>query len=267
MVNQLLQIDSQKPLFKNFSFWFLALLPILVGVVLGLIVWINYSPLYTPEGYDRFLAISKLPIGVMGLTFPFTAIYVYQYKSKQDTNNSFILKERELINKFDSKISSLSNLTLSLTLLNKRLCALESLREEKREPIESVVDSAFAIYSDWIDLLKGGDYLSLLASEQDLVEEIESHLIALRIIINNPQKKHWSGNFKAACRALKILSYKVSINIGYVHTKRYQEVNELRKNYGLLPDDITAIEKADSDKVKQYENSISNIRTSAQACN
>ncbi|EJG0999336.1 hypothetical protein C4G52_RS20720 [Vibrio parahaemolyticus] len=262
MAIHIFSVDSQKPLFKNFSFWFWALLPITLGIAFGLAVWPNYTLSFTPEGYDRFLTISKLPIALMGLTFPSSAIYVYQYKSKQDTENNYMSKEREITNTFDSKLDAISSLTLSLNLLKKRLSAVEHLREKKIEPIESIIDTALTIYMDWIELLKNNQYMTILNPDQVLVDEIESRFLALRFIINNPKKQFWSHDFKDTCKLLEILSYKTLINFHHTHTQRYYEINSLRKSYGLTPCDITKIEQLDKSKVFQYENRIAEIRKS-----
>ncbi|ELV8627289.1 hypothetical protein QNF03_004016, partial [Vibrio cidicii] len=230
MATHIFSIDSHKPLFKNFSFWFWACFPIIVGLGLGLAVWTNYTLSFTPEGYDRFLSISKLPIALMGLTFPFSAIYVYLYKSKQDTENNYMSKEREIINRFDAKLDAISSLTLSLSLLKKRLCAVEYSREMKIEPIESTLDTAFTIYIDWTELLKNNQYISILNCEQALVDQIESKLLALRSILNNPKKQIWSGDFKDICVSLEILSYKTLVNFHNTHTQRYYQINILRKS-------------------------------------
>lgn len=260
MAIHIFSIDSQKPLFKNSSFLFWALLPIALGLSLGLAVWSNYTLSFTPEGYDRFLSISKLPIALMGLTFPSSAVYVYQYKSKQDTENHYMSNKKELTNRIDSKLDAISSLTLSLILLEKRLGVVEHLRETKIEPIESIIDTAFTIYMDWTELLKNNQYMTILNREQVLVDDIESKFLALRFIINNPKKQFWSRDFKDTCKLLEILKYKTLINYHNTHTQRYYEINALRKSYGLTPCDITEIEQLDKSEVFQHENRIAEIR-------
>ncbi len=259
MAINIFSVDSQKSLFKNFSFWFWALFPIALGLSLGSTVWSNYTLSFTSEGYDRFLTISKLPIALMGLTFPLSAIYVYHYKSKQDTENNYMSKEREITNRFDSKLDAISSLTLSLNLLRRRLGAVEHIREMRIETIDSIVDTAYIIYVDWTELLKNNQYMSILNSEQALVEEIESKLLALRFILNNPRKQFWSGDFKDICKLLEILNYKTLINFHNTHTQRYYQINVLRKSYGLTPYDIKEIERLDKGKVFQYESIISEV--------
>lgn len=246
-------IDTNKSLFNNLSFWFWSLLPTTIGLMLGIIVWVDYTFSLTLEAYDRFLEISKLPLALMGLTFPASAIYVYQYKSRQDSLSAYMLKEQEILKQYDSKLDNLASLTLSLDLLKKRLSAMEDLRKQNIEPIDSIIDSALLLYMDWIDLLKSNQYISLLNREQDLVDGIESRLLALRIIVNSPKKSCWAGNFKNVCSLLNILTYKVKINFHKTHTKRYHEINDLRKHYHIKPDDISILEKNDRDIISKYE--------------
>ncbi|WP_217511857.1 hypothetical protein [Vibrio metschnikovii] len=108
-------VNHKKPLFKNGLFWIFTLSPLIAGTLLGLSVWVDYCLSFTPESYSNFLNISKLPLGVMSLTFPISGVFIVHYTSKQKSENLFILE----VDKLDSYINKSDEIRSLLKSLKK----------------------------------------------------------------------------------------------------------------------------------------------------
>ena len=91
-MKNLFKINPFKPIFKNWTFWFWLLAPLVIGLYIGRLIWIELDLSLTLKGYQSFLEFSKLPFSIMGLTFPCVGIYIFQYKSMQ--SSEIILRDK-----------------------------------------------------------------------------------------------------------------------------------------------------------------------------
>lgn len=69
---------TKQPLFWGAIFW-----PASASLALGSKVWLNRTLDFSPNGYETFIEISKLPLGVLALTIPVTAVIAAIHRSIQ----------------------------------------------------------------------------------------------------------------------------------------------------------------------------------------
>lgn len=65
-----ISLDPTKGLEKQPVFWVLTFSPVLLALYLGYPVWSEYTFSRTTQAYEKFLEVSKLPIGISSLTIP-----------------------------------------------------------------------------------------------------------------------------------------------------------------------------------------------------
>lgn len=115
-----LHLDAQKPLYRHLWFWVAALTPILVGISLGLPIWLEYSFSLSQAGYETFLEISKLPLYVMAPAVPLGMVVAAFHKTKQtaeqlrqtESSNNFknyLEHKKEFIDKIKPNIPYIQN--------------------------------------------------------------------------------------------------------------------------------------------------------------
>ncbi|ENL8515676.1 hypothetical protein AB6H97_002712 [Providencia rettgeri] len=67
------KIDA-KPLTQQTLFWLAILIPIVSFIYFGLFAWWGKTPVFSAHGFERFIKISTLPLGLLSLAIPFTAV-------------------------------------------------------------------------------------------------------------------------------------------------------------------------------------------------
>lgn len=68
---------------KQLLFWMAVLIPVIYFVEFGSIAWTDYKPSLDKEGFDKFLEISKLPILLLSLSIPLTALVAKLHSTAQ----------------------------------------------------------------------------------------------------------------------------------------------------------------------------------------
>lgn len=64
-------------------FWVAIFLPVTLFIVFACISWIGSSPQWNYEGFNHFIDRSKLPLGLLALALPFTALVTSWHRSIQ----------------------------------------------------------------------------------------------------------------------------------------------------------------------------------------
>ncbi|MGV2937770.1 hypothetical protein ACIPUA_22540 [Providencia sp. AGC89] len=67
------KIDA-KPLTQQTLFWLAIVIPIVSFIYFGLFAWWGKTPVFSAHGFERFIKISTLPLGLLSLAIPFTAV-------------------------------------------------------------------------------------------------------------------------------------------------------------------------------------------------
>lgn len=64
-------------------FWIAMVLPVALFLIFGYLSWIGSSPQWDSKGFSHFIEISKLPLGLLTLAIPFTALVTSMHRSIQ----------------------------------------------------------------------------------------------------------------------------------------------------------------------------------------
>lgn len=65
---------NSEPLTKQALFWSSIRIPFISFIYFGIFSWVNYKFQFNQEGFNNFISISKLPLGLLSLCIPFVAI-------------------------------------------------------------------------------------------------------------------------------------------------------------------------------------------------
>ncbi|MDE1185463.1 MAG: hypothetical protein PW844_03115 [Pantoea sp.] len=74
---------SGKPLTSQYLFRQTLRVPVLSSIYFGLFCWYGYTPQFDAQGFEHFLEISKLPIGIFSLTIPLVIIVNNMHRTTQ----------------------------------------------------------------------------------------------------------------------------------------------------------------------------------------
>ncbi|WP_261991492.1 hypothetical protein [Pseudomonas sp. SC3(2021)] len=99
-------IDHSSLLRQGF-FWWAIIVPVLSFFYFGCFAWSGYSVSLDSEGFNEFVSISKLPMGLLSLSIPFVAIVVGVHRSIQTreqieatTNQIAITKKKNSLDEY-----------------------------------------------------------------------------------------------------------------------------------------------------------------------
>lgn len=91
------KIDA-KPLTQQTLFWLAIVIPIVSFIYFGLFAWWGKTPVLSAHGFERFIKISTLPLGLLSLAIPFTAVINNIHRTVQ-TNEQ--INQTKKKNEFD----------------------------------------------------------------------------------------------------------------------------------------------------------------------
>lgn len=80
---KLAALNPDYGLAKQLLFWMAILIPLVYFVEFGLIVWSDYKPSLDKAGFDTFIEISKLPVLLLSLAIPLTALVAKLHSTAQ----------------------------------------------------------------------------------------------------------------------------------------------------------------------------------------
>ncbi|EOC0054320.1 hypothetical protein ACI0YD_003881 [Cronobacter sakazakii] len=110
------------PLTKQYLFKQAIRIPCLLALFFGILSWIGHTPKFDNEGFNNFILISKLPIGILSLTIPFVAVVNNIHRTIQ-TNTQIEAAQSKNIS--DSYYSHFKYVTDYFSNLPKRTLDIE----------------------------------------------------------------------------------------------------------------------------------------------
>lgn len=245
IISNLFHINPKVSLFKNTSFWFGFLTPIFIGLLLGLNVWRNYDFDFSLDGYAIFMEISKLPFTVMSIAFPIIAIYMYEFKSKQNSLSLY----NDLMDKIDKDFVE----------SNRILCDIEFLVLRVRMHLSSFKTASSKNFSDkiranqfnlinelWTKCLTNSDYVNFFNSNHESTYLVDSTFLGLSYVMNDE-----SVNKNDLTRQISILDSTIShLDILHLQTK-VSKADNIISNFNLIKNESILLGLSPDDYSKQ----------------
>ncbi|QXN62328.1 hypothetical protein [Serratia fonticola] len=182
---KIFQLDERK-LSDQWLFRLAILVPLVISILLCIPLWLETSIDLSAKGYDKFLNLYKLPIGILSLSIPLVAIVAHIHRTiqtaeqiqttrKKNITDSFFSHHKFMIDAF-SKIPS-----RTITLSNQE--------------VEYKIEDPYHVYDN---LFKGSSYengivTTLITQIKDKIEKqlnsIEDCLFEARDGIEDKKKK------------------------------------------------------------------------------
>ncbi len=97
-----ISIHPDKGLWQQGPFWLSITYPLIAFLTFGIPVWGQFEPSITADGYANFLKISTLPLGLLALAIPFTAITSRFHSAQQTVTQITIAQTKNNLDAFYS---------------------------------------------------------------------------------------------------------------------------------------------------------------------
>lgn len=257
----LLSVNHRKPIFKNMSFWFWIFSPICLGGIMGSLIWLPLDFSLSSTGYIYFLEISKLPFGIMSLSFPSAGIYVVHYKSKQTSELILIDKIKELSCEKDKHESSLIALGVSVHRLKNHLSCLDDKLSKPTSSIDTINSEFDAIHMLWSDIYKEPKYSKALSVLYHHMEKTDAYFLGIRdSFFVNERDFFKKGMFSRVVSALDLIHLRILYSSSHCKSFYLQEIIRIKNLYGVLDfEDKTNLE-CEYKKMKEHDNEIEELK-------
>ncbi|MEI8703997.1 hypothetical protein [Pseudoalteromonas sp. B62] len=94
--------EKRKSLFSLTEFWLSILIPVVISLILGGVILLNSNLIldlsYT--GFNKFVEIYKIPLGVLALLFPLVALVASNHRSRQSAAQIKLGKSQNIFSNF-----------------------------------------------------------------------------------------------------------------------------------------------------------------------
>ncbi|MFJ3354562.1 hypothetical protein [Serratia liquefaciens] len=91
---------DERQLSHQWLFWLSILIPLLISLLLSIPLWLQTKINISAEGYDDFLRIFKLPIGVLSLSIPLVAIVAHIHRTIQTAKQIELTNQKNITDRF-----------------------------------------------------------------------------------------------------------------------------------------------------------------------
>lgn len=230
-------IDHYKPVTSNWLFWLLTATPAALGFVLGIIVWSAMEPSFTGTGYETFLRVGTLPLGLMGLAFPLGGIYGLVHKSKQLSQQ--ILDERlkrlyerslPVVNSIDAILVHLYRLRNHSHLLNDWIIGGKRDAEQIKKKLQIIIESWSSLYTEarFFPAMArvGHQFENLDAVMCGYERGLTDHVITGKVVFTKEMQDDLSDKFSELEQ--HVLEYRKMIEREY-----FEQANSMVESFGL----------------------------------
>ncbi|EDW4513151.1 hypothetical protein YX86_002852, partial [Salmonella enterica subsp. enterica] len=134
---------NSEPLTKQALFWSSIRIPFISFIYFGLFSWANYKFQFNQEGFNNFISISKLPLGLLSLCIPFVAIVNNIHRTIQTDEQ---IQQTKLKNRTDLFYSHQKNyIEYFNTSIKKNVYIIETMESPHSIVTKKVVESEIEI--------------------------------------------------------------------------------------------------------------------------
>lgn len=265
---------DERPLTRQYLFKQSIRIPLFSSLYFGVFSWLGHSPQFDSDGFNNFIAISKLPIALLSLSIPFVAVVANIHRTVQ-TNKQ--IEESKQKNLSDSHYSHLKFVTDYFTNLpskivkRKRNYGIEEVSYKINYPIHlyryifknSTPESGRAqntnkeymqeVGNHWIEIVRNLEILNspiddsgikeIIIRQMKSLHLIEDHLLKLsKLLCLTPVELNENATFASQ-------GYEISTNLlsGYelgetieAYFKFTIDIFDISDNFFSFKDDATS---------------------------
>lgn len=211
--SKFLQLDERK-LSEQWMFWLSILIPLALSIILSIPLWLQTKINLSAEGYDNFLRIFKLPIGVLSLSIPLVAIVAHIHRTIQTAKQIELTNQKNITDQFFSHhkyiVDSLSSITGHDIKVNTKTIIPKISHPHALYRYIFPTSS----YLSGIDVSAQNDYIKsiikLFSEIEDLLENAEME--NLRNKITNTSAATLNFNFGVLCRKFNSINLKIELS-------------------------------------------------------
>ncbi|MGP2696514.1 hypothetical protein [Serratia nevei] len=91
---------DERQLSEQWLFWLSILIPLLISFILSIPLWLQTKINLSADGYDNFLRVFKLPIGVLSLSIPLVAIVAHIHRTIQTAKQIELTNQKNITDRF-----------------------------------------------------------------------------------------------------------------------------------------------------------------------
>ena len=231
----LFRVNHRKPIFKNISFWFWIFFPICFGGFMGSLIWMSLDFLLSSTGYNYFLEISKLPLGIMSLSLPSVGIYVVHYKSKQTSELISISKIKEYSSEKGKHKSSLIALGVSVHRLKNHLSSLDARLSKQTTSLDTLNSEFDAIHMLWSDIYKEPKYSKALSVLYHHMEEVDAFFLGIKVSLSVEKRDFFKkGMLSRVVSGLDLIHLRILHSSSHCDSFYLQEIIKIKSLYGIF---------------------------------
>lgn len=95
---------DERPLTSQYLFKQSLRIPVFSAIYFGIFSWLGHSPQFDSEGFNNFIAISKLPIALLSLSIPFVAVVANIHRTVQTNRQIEETKQKNLSDSYYSHL-------------------------------------------------------------------------------------------------------------------------------------------------------------------
>lgn len=101
-ITYIFTLHTNKGLLSQGGFWLSIITPFVYFIVLGMMIWKDYTIRLDAEGFRTFISISALPLGILSLSIPLSAIVGRFHASKQTARQIDVVSQKNNIDLYHS---------------------------------------------------------------------------------------------------------------------------------------------------------------------
>ncbi|HGK4849041.1 TPA: hypothetical protein ACJ2X1_000378 [Yersinia enterocolitica] len=99
--SNLCKLDHDR-LSKQWPFWISIFSPLIISILLSIPLWVDTTLDISANGYNKFLSIYRLPIGVLSLSIPLVAIVAHIHRTIQTAEQLNAARKKNIADSFFS---------------------------------------------------------------------------------------------------------------------------------------------------------------------
>jgi len=265
---------NERPLTRQYLFKQSIRIPLFSSLYFGIFSWLGHSPQFDSDGFNNFIAISKLPIALLSLSIPFVAVVANIHRTVQTNKQIEESKQKNLSDSHYSHLKFVTDYFTNLpgkTVNRKRNYGIKEVSykinypihlyryifknstPESGRPQNSNKEYMEKVSDHWVEIVKSLEILNSPLDESEIREIIirqmkslsliEGHLLKLsRLLCLTPAELNEHATFASQ-------GYEISTNIlsGYelgetieAYFKFTIDIFDISDNFFSFKDDATS---------------------------